>query len=235
ADLRIDSTAGAVTIGAANVFAADSLFIDNQSSQDFTLVGNGTTFEGLNPAVLADDFTIEDHIFHALDDSASGLVTWVANNDYVTQNSGSIQRGIDAASSGWTVHVQGSATPYAENVIIDKPLTLLGANAGIAWSGPRGTESFIDPASGVGIQITASSGTITIDGFKITADTGVDIGGVTLNVLNSIITAASPSSGTGVDVSGTSSATVSGNQIADFVVGVGGSNLGSASVTGNKI
>src|SRR5205085_2089147 len=34
ADLRIDSTAGAVTIGAANVFAADSLFIDNQSSQD---------------------------------------------------------------------------------------------------------------------------------------------------------------------------------------------------------
>jgi hypothetical protein len=66
----------------------------------------GVTFTQTAP------FAIEDVVLHRLDVSPfagsdpTGLVTWVTNNIYVTQDSGSIQRGIDAASNGNIVNVQ---------------------------------------------------------------------------------------------------------------------------------
>src|SRR5262249_23168986 len=77
-DLRLDSTASTVTIGANNQFAGDTYYIDNRSAQSFNLVGNGTTFD------QTDNFRIEDRMFHAPDASTSGLITWVANNLWVT-------------------------------------------------------------------------------------------------------------------------------------------------------
>jgi cysteine-rich repeat protein/parallel beta-helix repeat protein len=82
-----------------------------------------------------DPFAIEDVVLHRLDANAfgggadpSGLVTWVANNVYVTTDSGSIQRGIDAVTAGGTVNV--AAGMFTEQVVIDsKNVTLTGSGA----------------------------------------------------------------------------------------------------------
>ena len=62
----------------------------------------------------------------------------VTQNTYYT----TIQAAIDAANSGDTIIV--AAGSYEEEVIVDKPLTLLGANAGIPGTGTRGPESIVD-------------------------------------------------------------------------------------------
>ncbi|MEZ6192668.1 MAG: hypothetical protein R3C45_15445 [Phycisphaerales bacterium] len=80
-DLLIDASAGTVTIDANNAFAGDTFYIDNQGTQDFDLSANGTTFDAAN------NFRIEDKVHHVLDTDlavTTGLVTWVADNVYVT-------------------------------------------------------------------------------------------------------------------------------------------------------
>jgi filamentous hemagglutinin family protein len=70
----------------------------------------------------ASGFDIEDRVAHALDVSGLGLVTWNAGNVYVTQASGSIQRGLDASSVGGTVNV--SSGTFAESVALNSPYNL---------------------------------------------------------------------------------------------------------------
>ena len=78
-----------------------------------------------------------------------------------------IQDGIDAVSDGGKVHVAKGR--YNEEVTIDKPLTLMGAKAGIdprggTWT--RGT-SVLNPGSGnTGINIEASD--VIVQGFEVT-------------------------------------------------------------------
>src|SRR5207302_696782 len=71
--------------------------------------------------VLTSPYLIEDAIFHALD-AGGGLVTYVAGNVYVTANSGSIQRGVDAVAAGGTVNV--AAGSYKGYNAGSKPLTV---------------------------------------------------------------------------------------------------------------
>ena len=67
-DLRIDAGISGTTIGAGNTFAGTNYFIDNRSSQSFDLTGYGSAnFAGLDPAVLADNFRIEDKMYHKVD------------------------------------------------------------------------------------------------------------------------------------------------------------------------
>jgi hypothetical protein len=81
----------------------------------------------LNKGLLADNFQIENQVYHKLDNSTLGLVTWMADNVYVTTNSGSIQRGIDAATAGWTANV--AAGTYTEQLhITTNNLTIQGAS-----------------------------------------------------------------------------------------------------------
>ena len=77
--------------------------IHNTSPIAVSAIGN--TFEQ-DGAVLTSPYRIEDKIFHALDAGGGGLVTYIANNVYVTQSSGSIQRGVDAVGAGGTVNVE---------------------------------------------------------------------------------------------------------------------------------
>ncbi|MEO8024082.1 filamentous hemagglutinin N-terminal domain-containing protein [Polaromonas sp.] len=93
----------------------------------------------------ADGFAIEDRVTHALDTSGRGLVTWSAGNVYVTQKSGSIQRGVDAAGVGNTVNVANAS--FAENVTVnarrdlsfnDTRLQSLTLGSGAAGSGIGG-------------------------------------------------------------------------------------------------
>jgi len=83
----------------------------------------GATFVG-----VPDSFAIEDVIYHALDDAGLGLVMWNPGNVYVTPESGSIQRGIDAADVGWTVNI--GAGLYDEHLTTCKSLTLRGDVSG---------------------------------------------------------------------------------------------------------
>ncbi len=124
-DILIDSSAGTVDILGNNQFAGDTFFIDNQSTTDYDLSSNGTTFDETGADA---NFRIEDKIHHEMDTDlalGNGLVTWVAGNLYVTDGGTdhSIQRGVDVATAGNTINVE--AGTYIENVSVDKSLTLL--------------------------------------------------------------------------------------------------------------
>ncbi len=126
-DLLLDSTAGAVTIGAGNQFAGDTFFIDDQTTQSYDLSANATTFDETN------NFRIEDKMHHRLDTDlpvTNGLVTWVAGNLYVTDagTDHSIQRGVNSASAGDIVNVE--AGNYVENVVVDEEVEIVGAGQG---------------------------------------------------------------------------------------------------------
>src|SRR5262249_28645631 len=135
-DLFIDSTAGTVTIGANNQFAGNTFYIDDQSTQSYDLSANGTTFD------LTNNFRIEDHMHHRVDTDlplTNGLVTWVANNLYITDagTDHSIQRGVDAATATNIVNVE--AGTYPELVNVNKTLTLRGAQFGVDGCDPGRT------------------------------------------------------------------------------------------------
>ena len=92
----------------------DNFYIQDYSSQNIDATGN--LFDA------ASNFRVEDKVWHKMDDDAVGLVTWVANNLYVTDagTDHSIQHAIDIASAGNTINVE--AGNYPEDVLVDKPL-----------------------------------------------------------------------------------------------------------------
>ena len=194
-DIRLDSNAGvAVTIGDGNQFAGSHYFIDNRSANayDFSTY-TSTSFAGLSTAVLADDFSIEDRMYHALDNPASGLIRWVAGKLYVTTpgtgySDETISNAITAADPNDAVYIdQGT---FDENLRITKSLTLLGAKAGVAGvDGSRGTGETIvrpsisgaSPYSGVhSTVITLLASGITIDGLTIDGNNSNLAGGIAL-------------------------------------------------------
>ena len=147
---------------------------------------------------LASEYAIEDKISDSLDTGSTSLafVRLKSADVFVTQLSDSIQRGVDAASSGDTLYV--SAGTFAENVVVNKSLTLLGANSSIdPNTGIRGAETIVEPAaietsaqgstSGTIFRLGTNSGPIavTIDGFTIDgSNASLNTGGhsgVTLN------------------------------------------------------
>jgi hypothetical protein len=80
-----------------------------------------------------------------------------------------IGHALGVVASGGTVNV--AAGTYNENVHITKPVTLLGANAGISGnSGSRGAESVISTSnagSSQDLTVQVSSPGVTVDGFTI--------------------------------------------------------------------
>ncbi|MDD2599352.1 MAG: right-handed parallel beta-helix repeat-containing protein [Kiritimatiellae bacterium] len=120
---------------------------------------------------LSELLAIEDKITHKLDNTTLGLVRVKADNVYVTEASGSIQRGIDAAAADDTVNVAAGTFSVGANVT--KSLTLLGANAGIDGSGTRGAESVIDgndavSPTDIAFKVCQPNLTVVIDGFMMT-------------------------------------------------------------------
>ncbi len=89
-----------------------------------------------------------------------------------------IQAAIDDPDTldGHTIEVNPGT--YAENVVVNKNVTLQGANAGVCANNPaelsalnpaRGAETFVNPASGTAFTIDPTSDNVTIDGFAVTA------------------------------------------------------------------
>ncbi len=119
------------------------------NGQDLVVDNNNVDARGAVFVGAADGFAIEDRVTHALDTAGRGLVTWNANNVYVTPSSGSIQRGIDVSSPGYTVNV--AAGTYPENVTVNSLYNLL-FNASILHSLTLNAGA---AGSGIGGKVTA--------------------------------------------------------------------------------
>ncbi|MBA4329380.1 MAG: hypothetical protein C0428_14210 [Polaromonas sp.] len=118
----------------------------NNAGKDIVVDGTSVDARGAVFVGASDGFAIEDRVTHALDATGRGLVTWNAGNVYVTQNSGSIQRGVDAAGIGDTVNVANAS--FADNVALttrrdlafnDTRLQSLTLASGAAGSGIGGS------------------------------------------------------------------------------------------------
>jgi len=155
---------------------------DGGSSTTADIDATNATFLGKlgTDMSLAENYAVEDKVFHVMDEDGFGLVTWHAGNLYATQlseliNAGAIQRGVDNSDIGGNLWVESGT--FAGNVDVNKTLTLSGANAGInPNTGTRGTETIIqnDISSNTDAQLRASvveftdgSDGATMDGFTV--------------------------------------------------------------------
>ena len=133
-------------------------YIDLVNTSASNMDATSVTFDGLTGAgqTLAQLFATEDRIDHATDTAGLGFVRVKAANVYVTQNSGSIQRGINPATSGDTVNVNDGT--YTESLNINKSLLVKSASGfGVTTIG--GTSQ---------TAVTVAADYVTLLGFTVT-------------------------------------------------------------------
>jgi Fibronectin type III domain len=146
-------------------------------------VGSGGTFTG-----NVDNFTFGSssgtvHVYNFEPDCTTNCyVNAATGNDFNTGESGdplqTIQAGVTKTTAGGTVHV--AAGTYNESVAVNKALKLVGANAGIAGTAARGSESLVTRTSGqAGSAFSISTANlVTIDGFEVQFAGTAAVGGV---------------------------------------------------------
>jgi len=201
----------------------------NGALDNVEINGISATFDGLTgaTATLVQNFGIENKLIHAIDDSTLGFIRVDSGDVYVTQSSGSVQRGVDAAIANDTVHVD--AGTFIEDVSISKTLKLLGAGPG---SGP-GTTTISGAIGGSGSTVQIGASNVEIAGFTITRegnnlgqwnDPNLNLGGITIQ--GQAITAALihdnliTGNRTGIDINNSNGHTIRNNVISDNRTGL---------------
>lgn len=101
-------------------------------------------------------FDLEDKVTHKMDNSGYGLVVFNDGNLYVTEDSGSIQRGVDASDAGDTLWVDDGT--FSENVTVDKALTING-------DGTVATTILNGTGSGAGFTVAADD--VSLNGMIV--------------------------------------------------------------------
>ncbi len=104
-----------------------------------------------------------------IDDDSGSAILLVGNGGFAT-----IQEAIDAAADGDTIYV--AAGTYVEDLDVDKDVTILGTNHGIAGTGVRGDEVVIDG------QIVVNADGVAIDGVRIVGDSAGSLGNTAVEV-----------------------------------------------------
>ncbi len=161
------------------------------------------------PSAMTDAnlFALEDRIQHKIDANTLGFVTVKAGHDYVTTNSylspvsaaASIQRGVDAASNGFTVNVGPGV--FTDNVTINKSVTVTGQGQAVTKIVPAVSNPNCGGSGGGSIcaaggnsnvfLVQANNVTITqlsVDGDNPSLTSGTVAGGVDVDARNGIIT-----------------------------------------------
>ncbi|WP_411877671.1 beta strand repeat-containing protein [Polaromonas sp. YR568] len=126
----------------------------NNAGKDIVVDGTSVDARGAVFVGAADGFAIEDRVTHALDATGRGLVTWTQGNVYVTQASGSIQRGIDAVALGGTVNLNGGTYVQPTTLKLNRGVTLAGSGQGATVIDARGV------VNNYGIHVTADNATL---------------------------------------------------------------------------
>ena len=107
----------------------------------------------------------------------------------------SIQAAIDDPNTLNGHTIRAGAGTYPETVLVNKEVTILGANAGISpITGTRGAESLVIPDvnnATVGTLFAVVADNVTIDGFVIDGDNpalgaGIAVGGVDVNAARGV-------------------------------------------------
>ena len=147
----------------------DIKFAEEISQIDSAQTASNTTeTNSVVSATNLDHFTI----FIVTNPALTGAACISAGGSDTSSCYSTIQSAIDNAPNGATIKV--AAGTYNENIIINKPLTLLGANADIPYGVSRGPESIIKDTSGGNhpVSLGSSLGTenVTINGFEITGE-----------------------------------------------------------------
>src|SRR5690606_15582895 len=188
---------------------------------------------------VAELLDLEDMITHGTDVAGAGLAMVNAGNVYVTQGSGSIQRGVDAAGTGFTVNV-GDGT-FNEHVVLNTAdMTLRSVNK----------HGAIIDAGGTGYGIVVSNahgdlGVLTVDGFTVQ---NWNTGGInqgrnadelaTFHVLNNRVIgpdSGSTAHGNGIQVSGDGSSVIGNDVSAVSLNSTSWSAAGILAVNGSNI
>jgi hypothetical protein len=110
----------------------DGQLITWQSTSNIDILGNRLAVDGVefNSSSLADNFAIENRITHALDQASLGQVRWVAQQSFVTQESGSIARAVASATTGDTIHVAAGTFLHTGQLDINDSIAIVGAGQG---------------------------------------------------------------------------------------------------------
>ncbi len=196
-DLLLTSTAGTVSAVTSNVFAG-TLYIANQSSQPIDATTDTFGLVGPTDNTLADLYGVEDRINDGLDSSGLGYVKLRTGYDFVaysseTANPGAIQRGINLATSGDVVNVQGGTTTTPEVYAADAQITI---TQGVTLQGGGAATTIIDGrtatlSSAGTISISHPTGAVKVDGFTF-QNPGSDSGGDIMDIVVSHGVAAAP-------------------------------------------
>lgn len=141
-----------------NTFAGSAPHIAAYTDLDVDATTN--TFDGTaaGDMTTAQLFALEDKINHGVDSGFSGFVTTRAANVFVTENSGSIQRGINIADAGETVNVADGTYVSSSTLTINKALTM---------SGQSESGTLIDQRAVSGYGISVSGNDVTLDDFTL--------------------------------------------------------------------
>ena len=235
-DIQLASTATAITIGAGNTFGGDDYYIENLSGLGMNLVGLGSIYDEV------DNFRIEDKMYHAADDAASGLIRVVAGNLYVTTpgtglSNELIQNAVNVAAVGDTVNVE--AGTFNEDLLIStEGVKVIGQGQGVTIIDHTGQPG----NNNAGVYLTADdtelrSLSVTGNNASSTPRYGVKVADVDGVVLDGVTI--SDSYRTGLDILGASNITLN-NLVSEnnggagiFMTDVNGASLSNITTSNN--